>query len=195
MLAALVLLALDAIVVFRLAGGFAQLLRRPQPPRQKAATTFTALMLLCAATLFAASARAQDDQAALKSTLETRLAYIVTGDAEADRVSKAGLQGLTMFLAQRTALEAGEPIGSSRPRRARLLSADLLTDRTRHGAASREALTRRRPADGRDDAVRHPRRGQTTPGNEARAPDMVALQHPLLAGPARTRAGAELHKC
>src|SRR5437660_224946 len=84
--------------------------RRAQQQRP-AATTFMALVLLGAATLFAPSARAQDDQAALKSTLETRLAYIVTGDAEADRVSKAGLQGLTLFLAQRTALEAGEPIG------------------------------------------------------------------------------------
>src|SRR5260370_500146 len=39
------------------------------------------------------------------------LAYVITGDAEVDRSSKAGLQGLTLFLAQRTALEAGEPIG------------------------------------------------------------------------------------
>ena len=53
----------------------------------------------------------QSDDQALKSTLETRLAYVVTGDAEVDRISKAGLQGLTLFLAQRTALEAGEPIG------------------------------------------------------------------------------------
>src|SRR5262249_57147099 len=42
---------------------------------------------------------------------ETRLAYVIIGDAEVDRISKAGLQGLTLFLAQRTALEAGEPIG------------------------------------------------------------------------------------
>ena len=28
-----------------------------------------------------------------------------------DAISKAGLQGLTLFLAQRTALEAGDPIG------------------------------------------------------------------------------------
>src|SRR6202022_2037976 len=40
-----------------------------------------------------------------------RLAYVITGDAEVDRISKAGPQGLTLFLAQRTALEAGEPIG------------------------------------------------------------------------------------
>jgi hypothetical protein len=51
------------------------------------------------------------DEQALKSTLETRLAFVITGDAETDRISKAGLQGLTMFLAQRTALEAGDPIG------------------------------------------------------------------------------------
>ena len=48
---------------------------------------------------------------ALKATIETRLAYVVTGDAEVDGISKSGLQGLTLFLAQRTALEAGEPVG------------------------------------------------------------------------------------
>ena len=48
---------------------------------------------------------------AWKAALETRLAYVVTGNEEVDRISKAGLQGLTLFLAQRTALEAGEPIG------------------------------------------------------------------------------------
>jgi hypothetical protein len=47
----------------------------------------------------------------LKSTHETRLAYVITGDAEVDATSKSGLQGLTVFLAQRTALEAGDPIG------------------------------------------------------------------------------------
>jgi hypothetical protein len=48
---------------------------------------------------------------AMRATVDTRLAYVVTGDAETDNISKAGLQGLTLFLAQRTALEAGEPIG------------------------------------------------------------------------------------
>src|SRR5260370_41804022 len=56
------------------------------------------------------SAQTNEEQA-LKSTLETRLSYVITGDAEVDRISKAGLQGLTLFLAQRTALEAGEPNG------------------------------------------------------------------------------------
>jgi hypothetical protein len=47
----------------------------------------------------------------MKATLQTRLAYVITGDAQVDEISKAGLQGLTLFLAQRTALEAGEPMG------------------------------------------------------------------------------------
>src|SRR6185503_14474688 len=47
----------------------------------------------------------------MKATVETHLAYVVTGDAEVDGISKSGLQGLTLFLAQRTALEAGEPVG------------------------------------------------------------------------------------
>ncbi|HEY2527410.1 MAG TPA: DUF4159 domain-containing protein [Xanthobacteraceae bacterium] len=45
------------------------------------------------------------------AALETRLAYVVTGNADVDNISKAGLAGLTLFLAQRTALEAGDPVG------------------------------------------------------------------------------------
>ena len=47
----------------------------------------------------------------MKATVQTHLAYIITGDPVVDDVSKAGLQGLTLFLAQRTALEAGDPVG------------------------------------------------------------------------------------
>jgi hypothetical protein len=47
----------------------------------------------------------------MKATLETRLAYVLTGNAEVDAISRSGLAGLTQFLAQRTALEAGEPVG------------------------------------------------------------------------------------
>ena len=107
LLGALALLALDALVVFLLAGGIGQLLRRRRP-----AATALALAIFAAALMASPRAFAQSsDEQALRSTLETRLAYVITGDAEADRVSKAGLQGLTLFLAQRTALEAGEPIG------------------------------------------------------------------------------------
>jgi hypothetical protein len=68
-------------------------------------------LALAAAPGAARAAEAAADQFASRSTLETHLAYVVTGDSEADSVSKSGLTGLTTFLAQRTALEAGDPVG------------------------------------------------------------------------------------
>jgi Domain of unknown function (DUF4159)/Aerotolerance regulator N-terminal len=107
LLAALALVALDALIVFLLAGGIGQLIRRRAPAP---AALVIAILVAALFTMPQASAQKSDEEA-LKSTLETRLAYVITGDAEVDRISKAGLQGLTLFLAQRTALEAGEPIG------------------------------------------------------------------------------------
>src|SRR5262249_3243260 len=114
LLAALALLALDALVVFLLSGGIAQFTRRRRPAAAAIAVAVLGAALLAAPQAFAqrsSAAPAHGQEQALKSTLETRLAYVITGDAEVDRISKAGLQGLTLFLAQRTALEAGEPIG------------------------------------------------------------------------------------
>jgi hypothetical protein len=47
----------------------------------------------------------------IESALVTRLAYVITGDEAVDAASRAGLSGLTQVLANRTALEPGEPIG------------------------------------------------------------------------------------
>ena len=107
LLAALALLALDALVIFLLSGGVRQLLRRRRAVATALAVGILGSVLLGSPQVFAQS----NDEQALKATLETRLAYVITGDAEVDRISKAGLQGLTLFLAQRTALEAGEPVG------------------------------------------------------------------------------------
>ncbi len=107
MLAAMGLLALDALVVFFLAGGIAQLFRR----RTRPAAAAVAFAILTATLMLPQPGQAQDDAAALRSTLQTRLAYVITGNDEVDRISRAGLQGLTLFLAQRTALEAGDPVG------------------------------------------------------------------------------------
>jgi hypothetical protein len=117
-LAALALLVLDALVVFSLAGGLWRLL----PTRRAAAVLLVAALAGLALIGFAqaqdqpagrpaptARGAAAAEQMAMKSTTETRLAYVITGDSEVDAISKAGLQGLTIFLAQRTALEAGEP--------------------------------------------------------------------------------------
>jgi len=108
LLAALVLLALDALVVFWLAGGLKQMMR----PLRRVAAAIAAMAICGSAMLAAPEARAQTgNDAAWKAALETRLAYVVTGNQEVDRISKAGLQGLTVFLAARTALEAAEPTG------------------------------------------------------------------------------------
>ena len=114
---AFALLLLDALVVFWLAGGLSSLRYR----RSAATAALVAFGLLIALPL---QARAQtpapavtpqlsaaQEEFALMATKQTHLAYIVTGDAEVDEISKAGLQGLALFLAQRTALEPGEPVG------------------------------------------------------------------------------------
>jgi len=109
LLAALGLLLLDTLIVLYLGGGIARLL-----PRLSRVTAVTAL-ILSALALTLPRAGAQNLQSQLtdvpRSALETKLAYVVTGDRDVDSVSQAGLAGLTLFLAQRTALEAGDPIG------------------------------------------------------------------------------------
>ncbi|MBV8791007.1 MAG: DUF4159 domain-containing protein, partial [Pseudolabrys sp.] len=114
-LVALGLLALDAVIVIWLSGGLTGRGRRRRAAAA-ALATFVALGAL-AAPLPSHAQSSQPGQSpsvaddfAMKATLQPRLAYVLTGDSEVDAVSKAGLQGLTLFLAQRTALEAGEPI-------------------------------------------------------------------------------------
>jgi len=51
------------------------------------------------------------DDAILRATLETRLAYVITGNREVDEVSRAGLEGLAEILRARTSVEPGDPIG------------------------------------------------------------------------------------
>lgn len=46
----------------------------------------------------------------LEATLDTRLAYVLTGDPEVDQMSKAGLYGLSKHLRRRTAIEAEDPL-------------------------------------------------------------------------------------
>ncbi len=107
LLAALGLFLIDTLIVLYLGGGIARLM--PRFSRATAATIiiFSALAL----TLPRAFADDAPNSDVPRSALETKLAYVVTGDRDVNSVSKAGLGGLTLFLAQRTALEAGEPIG------------------------------------------------------------------------------------
>jgi hypothetical protein len=59
----------------------------------------------------AAAQPAGPDDFALKASLKTRLAYVITGDPEIDRTSEEGLSGLSKVLRARTALEPAEPMG------------------------------------------------------------------------------------
>ncbi len=51
------------------------------------------------------------EQEALKGALDVRLAYIVTGDKDVDDISKAGLEGLSEILRNRTSVEPADPVG------------------------------------------------------------------------------------
>jgi hypothetical protein len=105
-LAALALCLIDALVVFWLAGGIQRLTGWRRVP----AALAIGLALALAAPRAGQAAEAAD-QFAAKATETTHLAYVITGNAQVDAISKSGLQSLTVFLAQRTALEAGEPTG------------------------------------------------------------------------------------
>src|SRR5580698_1153760 len=107
LLAALALFLLDSLVVLVLGGGIQRLM--PRSSRATAASTILFALLALTAT----HARAEDITIGNvpQSALETKLAYVVTGNTDVDNISKAGLAGLTLFLAQRTALEPGDPIG------------------------------------------------------------------------------------
>ncbi|MGY3586513.1 hypothetical protein ACVIGB_004426 [Bradyrhizobium sp. USDA 4341] len=105
---ALALFLLDAIVVAMLGGGLAALIRR------RAAPAVLALAFVLATMMVPSPTRAQNassDDFAIKAVSQTRLAYVVTGNADVDSIVKAGMSGLTLFLGQRTALEAGDPVG------------------------------------------------------------------------------------
>src|SRR5437773_1748964 len=106
--------------------------RRPRPQSRCRPITATAMLAIALVAALLATApspvRAQgnvqgnvqgnaqgntqaNDEFAQRSVSQTRLAYVVTGNADVDSIVKAGLAGLTLFLAQRTALEAGDPVG------------------------------------------------------------------------------------
>ncbi|WP_309083259.1 DUF4159 domain-containing protein [Chelativorans sp.] len=113
MMAALALLALDTLAVLWLGG----LLRR-RPARAQAAAKTSALVAGALALGLLAPDRALAQQSddpqpgdadAIAAISATRIAYVVTGVSSVDAVSRAGIMGLSRFLAEKTALEPGEP--------------------------------------------------------------------------------------
>ncbi len=101
--AALMLLLADSVISLALRG----LLPVPTGRGAAAAGIATALALAAPAAL----AQGTDDAAIARATLRTHLAYVITDQPAVDRISKAGLRGLSLILDQRTAVEPAEPLG------------------------------------------------------------------------------------
>jgi hypothetical protein len=105
---AMILLLIDSVIVLFMGGAFAQL------RMARAATAVLAFMVAALAfhpsPLLAQDAKPGDDRI-LERLDKTHLAYVVTGEADVDRLSERGLAGLTDFLTYRTTLEPGAPVG------------------------------------------------------------------------------------
>ena len=115
-LAALALFAVDVLAMLVLSRGL----------RFRRRVAATSAVILLALTLAAAAchSRLRPSQAphrshgqrplddfALKASLQTHLAYVITGDPDIDRISEEGLSGLSKVLRARTALEPADPMG------------------------------------------------------------------------------------
>ena len=106
-LAAFVLLLIDLIATLSLSGRL----------RGALSGTATGLIIVFATSLISPQGHAQTESEAERDTrailaaTQTRLAYVLTGDGEVDRVSDAGLHSLSIELSNRTALEPAAPMG------------------------------------------------------------------------------------
>lgn len=107
---AFLLIVLDSLVVLFMNGAFSRL---PRFNRRAAASAAMLAGVLLA--VHPEAGQAQDarpgDELAMERLDTTHLAYVVTGEAEVDRLSEQGLLGLSEFLTYRTTLEPGAPAG------------------------------------------------------------------------------------
>ncbi|WP_404383249.1 DUF4159 domain-containing protein [Caenispirillum salinarum] len=120
LLAALILALVDWVVSYALRG------LSPRPPRRipapKGGGSAAALMLAAGLSALLAfgpgPVRAQEDappadpasERALEAVLDTRLAWVRTGDSTVDDMTEAGMRGLTRVLAARSSAELAEPM-------------------------------------------------------------------------------------
>ena len=99
---ALLLGLIDILVGYGLRG----LLR----PRRASAAAILALAFAALPAQAAAPPPGNADAFTIEATSELRLAYVTTGDADTDAISRAGLTGLCNVLNRRTAVETGDPM-------------------------------------------------------------------------------------
>ena len=100
----MILFLADCLAALFLGGGLNRLRRR------RAAASAAVALLVMMAWQPPAHAQSTDDYA-LRNALETRLAYVITGDFTIDEVSEQGLKGLGAILSERTSVVTGDPIG------------------------------------------------------------------------------------
>ncbi|MDB5595842.1 MAG: LytTR family transcriptional regulator [Hyphomicrobiales bacterium] len=106
--AAFLMLLVDALASLWLSGGFDRL----WPPRNRRRATVAGLVVLFAlGSSLVAPRHAQAQVTPGDAALRTHLAYVVTGDAQADEASRLGLGAVSRTLANRTALSPGDPVG------------------------------------------------------------------------------------
>jgi hypothetical protein len=102
--AALALLAFDLLISLRLRGLLGL-------PMRAAGAAGVALLLMAAPAMAQTGEPSGSPSAAAANALTTRLAYVVTGDAELDRLQRQGLAGLSDFVNRRSAASLAEPVG------------------------------------------------------------------------------------
>ncbi len=108
--AALILWLVDGVIALALLGRLPKWAGRRFMSGAAAALCIAFLAATLPNTTLAQEAHAADEQAP-QAALETRLAYVITGDAAVDAMSAAGLRGLSKILRDRTAFEAAAPMG------------------------------------------------------------------------------------
>ena len=111
-LAVLALFAIDGLAMLLMSAGFS--LRRQAPAGAAVLLALGLASLLppqSPAKAEPQQTKTSVDDFAMKASLKTHLAYVMTGDAQIDEVSRQGLAGLSKVLTARTALEPAEPMG------------------------------------------------------------------------------------
>ncbi|WP_460448956.1 DUF4159 domain-containing protein [Alsobacter sp. SYSU BS001988] len=109
---ALIGFAADTLAVLWLSGRMAFGRARPRGAGAAASLVLALALALAAGhapPAFAAEPRPPVSPRELDAALATRFAYVLTGDAAVDEISRAGLTGLSSFLSARTALSPADP--------------------------------------------------------------------------------------
>ncbi|TNM62975.1 DUF4159 domain-containing protein [Aliirhizobium smilacinae] len=122
--AAFAMLILDSLIVLFINGAFSRMPKNARGGKSRRSGAAAAAIAAIAFGLVTAhpnplsaqempegsGAKAGDEQI-LEHLDTTHLAYVVTGEADVDRISEQGLMGLSEFLTYRTTLEPGDPVG------------------------------------------------------------------------------------